>query len=127
MSMRWECRKPDLISTLIYMPTPTRHPQTQGNQNPGLCMRTHTHTHTHTHKHTRARALTHSWTQTHTRPSPTPFRKKNCPQPGGGGGECGRCGVGAVRGEEVEILHRSDLGLSQPQHRAAKNVFASLL
>ena len=72
MSMRWECRKPDLISTLIYMPTPTRHPQTQGNQNPGLCMRTHTHTHTNT------RAHAHSLTPGHrpTRVLPPPLSEK---------------------------------------------------
>ena len=76
MSMRWECRKPDLISTLIYMPTPTRHPQTQGNQNPGLCMRTHTHTHTQTH----ARTRTHSLLDTDPHASfPHPFQKKKLP------------------------------------------------
>ena len=47
--MRWECSKPDLRSTLIYMPKPTgthRHRGTRPQAYAGA--RTHTHTHTHT-------------------------------------------------------------------------------
>ena len=78
MSMTWECRKPDLISTLIYMPTPTRHPQTQGT-------RTQAYACTCTHTHSLLDTDLHSF-------FPHPSQKENCTQPGGGGGECGRCG-----------------------------------
>ena len=102
--MRWECSKPDLRSTLIYMPKPTGTHRHRGTR-PQAYAGARTHTHTHTHRHTHSLTPGHRPTLVLPPPSATPLRKKTAPSlEGEGVGEGDR----GVRGE-MGILHRSDL------------------
>lgn len=102
--MRWGCSKSDLKSTLIYMPTPTRHPQTQGHYTPCLCTAP-VHRHTHTHPHTLLDTDPHA-----------------CflllPQP------LSEIKVLPARGGGWFAHRRRPPSLSQPQRRTARNVSA---